>query len=94
LGSAAAEAKIKEFSDRVEEEFSVRVQKIEEGMERAASRMGTTEAQLSAAEQRARNAEIRAEEAEKALKHIEATIRARILEKRFGDSGRRAAVAA
>jgi hypothetical protein len=82
----AAEAKIKEFS--------VRLQEIEEGMERAASRMAATEAQLSAAEQRARNAEIRADEAEKALKRIEETIRARILEKRFGDSGRGAAVAA
>ena len=90
----AAEAKIKEFSDRVEMEFSVRVREIEEGMERAASRMAATEAQLSAAEQRARNAEMRADEAEKALKRIEETIRTRILEKGFGDSGRRASIAA
>jgi hypothetical protein len=90
----AAEAKIKEFSDRVEKEFSVRVREIEEGMERAASRMAATEAQLSNAEQRARNAEMRAVEAEKALKHIEETIRTRILEKRFDGSGRRAVLAA
>ena len=90
----AAEAKTKEFSDRVEKEFSVRVQEIEAGMERAASRMAATEAQLSAAEQRARNAEMRAAEAEKALKHIEATIRTRILGKRFGSSGETVALAA
>ena len=90
----AAEAKIKEFSDRVEKEFSVRVREIEEGMERAASRMAATETQLSNAEQRARNAEMRAVEAEKALKHIEETIRTRILEKRFDGSSRRAVLAA
>ena len=75
----AAEAKIKDFSDRVEKEFNVKVREIEEGMERAASRMAVAEAQLSAAEQRARNAEERADEAEKALKHIEETIRTRNL---------------
>ncbi len=90
----AAEARMKEFSDRIEKEFSVRVQQIEAGMERAASRMAATEEQLSAAEQRARNAEMRAAEAEKALKHIEETIRTRILEKRFGGSGRRTTLAA
>lgn len=90
----AAEAKIKEFSDKVEKEFRVRVQEIEAGMERAASRMAATEAQLSDAEQRARNAEMRATEAEKALKHIEETIRTRILEKKFDGSGKRAVLAA
>jgi exonuclease VII large subunit len=90
----AAEAGIKEFSDRLENELGVRLQDVEKVVEQTASRIAAAEAQLSAAEQRARDAEIRADEAEKALKRIEETIRARILEKQFGDSGRRATVAA
>jgi hypothetical protein len=93
-GRRAAEAEIKEFSDRVEKEFTVRVQEIEKEMERTASRIAATEAQLTAAEQRARTAEMRANEAENALKRIEEAIRTRILEKRPGDSRRRAARAA
>ena len=93
-GRRAAEAEIKEFSDRVEKELSVKLQKVEEAMEQTASRIAATEAQLSAAEQRARTAEIRANEAENALKRIEEAIRSRILAKMPGNSSRRAATAA
>src|ERR1035437_5569742 len=78
-GRRAAEAEIKEFSDRVEKELSVKLQKVEEAMERTASPMAATEAQLSAAEQRAGTAELRANEAEDELKVIEEAIRYRIL---------------
>jgi exonuclease VII large subunit len=90
----AAEAEIKEFSDRVEKELSVRLQEIEEAMEQTASRIAATEAQLSAAEQRARTAEIRANEAENALKRIEEAIRTRILAKMPADFIKRTAAAA
>jgi chromosome segregation ATPase len=85
-GRLAAEAETKEFSDRLQE--------VEKVMEQTASCIAATEAQLSAAEQRARTAEMRADEAEDALKRIEEAIRTQILEKRFGDSSRRAATAA
>jgi hypothetical protein len=85
-GRLAAEAETKEFSDRLQE--------VEKVMEQTASHIAATEAQLSAAEQRARTAEMRADEAEDALKRIEEAIRTQILEKRFGDSSRRAATAA
>jgi exonuclease VII large subunit len=90
----AAEAEIKEFSDRVGKELSVKLQKIEEAMEQTASRIAATEAQLSAAEQRARTAEMRANDAENALKRIEEAIRSRILAKMPGNSSRRVATAA
>ena len=93
-GRRAAEAEIKEFSDRVEKELSVKLQKVEEAMEQTASRIAATEAQLSAAEQRARSAEMRANEAENALKRIEEAIRSRIIAKMPGNSSRRAATAA
>jgi hypothetical protein len=58
-------------------------------MERAASRVAATNAQLSAVEQRARLAETRATQAENALKRIEEAIQTQILEKRPLDySGR------
>ena len=89
----AAEAKIKEFNDRVERDLSVRLQEVEKVMEQAASRIAAAEAQLSAAEQRARIAEIRANEAENALKRVEDEIRVRIFEN-IPDRYRRAARAA
>ena len=89
----AAEAEIKEFSDRVEKELSVRLQEIEEAMEQTASRIAATEAQLSTAEQRARTADMRADEAENTLKRIEEAIRIQILEKMPGNA-RRTAIAA
>jgi hypothetical protein len=93
-GRRAAEAEIKEFSDRVEKELSVRLQEVEKVVEQTASRIAATEAQLSAAEQRAITAEVRATEAENALRRIEEAIRTQILEKRLGDSSMRAARAA
>jgi hypothetical protein len=93
-GRLAAEAKIKELMDRVEQEVNVRLQEVEKVMEQTASRMAAAEAQRSAAEQRARTGEMRANEAENALKRIEEAIRTRILEKRFRDSSRTAATAA
>ena len=90
----AAEAEIKEFSDRLENELSVRLQEVEKVVEQTASRIAATEAQLSAAEQRAITAEARATEAENALRRIEEAIRTQILEKRLGDSRMRAARAA
>src|SRR5450631_3880095 len=89
----AAEAEIKEFSDRVGKELSVKLQKVEEAMEQTASRIAATEAQLSAAKQRARTAEMRANDAENALKRIEEAIRSRILDKMPGNA-RRTAMAA
>ena len=89
----AAEAEIKEFSDRVEKELSIKLQEVEEAMEQTASRIAATEAQLSTAEQRARNADMRADEAENTLKRIEEAIRIQILEKMPGNA-RRTAIAA
>jgi exonuclease VII large subunit len=93
-GRRAAEAEIKEFSDRVEKVLSVRLQEVEQAMEQTASRIAATEAQLSAAEQRAITAEVRATEAETALKRIEEAIRTRILAKMPVDFTRRKAAAA
>ena len=89
----AAEAEIKEFSDRVEKELSIKLQEVEEAMEQTASRIAATEAQLSTAEQRARNADMRADEAENTLKRIEEAIRIQILEK-MPYNARRTAIAA
>jgi hypothetical protein len=93
-GRLAAEAKIKAFSDRLENEINVRLQDVEKVMQQTTSRMAVTEAQLSIAEQRAKAAEMRANEAEDALKRIEDAIRTRILEKRLSDSNRTTARAA
>jgi len=90
----AAETGIREFSDRLENELSVRLQEVEKVVEQTASRIAAAEAQLFAAEQRARIAEARATEAENALRRIEEAIRTRILEKRLGNSSMRAARAA
>jgi len=92
-GRRAAEAKIKKFSDRVEKEFSIRVQEVEKLIERANARMAAAEAQLSAAEKRTRTAEMRANEAENALRRIEEALRTQILEKKLGNP-RTAATAA
>ena len=89
----AAEAEIKEFSDRVEKELSIKLQEVEEAMEQTASRIAATEAQLSTAEQRARTADMRADEAENTLKRIEEAIRIQILEK-MPYNARRTAIAA
>jgi len=51
--------------------------------------LASTEGQLAAALQRAKAAELRANEAENALKRVEETIRTKILEKRLLDSNRR-----
>ncbi len=89
----AAEAEIKEFSDRVEKELSIKLQEVEEAMEQTASRIAATEAQLSTTEQRARTADMRADEAENTLKRIEEAIRIQILEK-MPYNARRTAIAA
>lgn len=88
-GRLAAESEFRDFRDRIDEELCVRLQVIEKIMERAASRVAATNAQLSAVEQRARLAETRATQAENALKRIEEAIQTQILEKRPLDySGR------
>jgi len=93
-GLRAAEAELKKLSDRVETEFSIKVQELERLMERANSRVAAAEAQQLAAEQRTRAAEIRANEAENALRRVEEALRIQILQKRSGGSGMRAAAAA
>ena len=90
----AAEADITVFKEKVEKEFNVKLQEIENAMEQAASRIAATEAQLTAAEQQANAAELRATEAENALKRIEAAIQTQILSKRVGDPGKRSVKAA
>ena len=90
----AAEAEIKQFSDRIEKEVSIKVQEIEKAIEQMAFGMATSEARLSAAEQRAIDAELRAIEAENALERIEEAIRTQILGKKFGVSSRSVAAAA
>jgi exonuclease VII large subunit len=89
----AAEAGIKEFSDRLENELGVRLQEVEKVVEHTTSRIAAAEAQLSAAEQRARIAEARAAEAENALRRIEEAIRIQIVEK-MPVNARRTAMAA
>lgn len=84
-GRLAAEAKTKEFSDRLQE--------AEEAMEQMASRVAAAEAQLSTAEQQARTAELRANEAKDALNRIEEAIRTQVLGKIPGNF-RRAGMAA
>jgi len=75
-GRQAAEAELKEFSDRLE--------KVEKLMDRADARMAAAEAQLSAAQERTRTAEMRANEAENALSRIEEALCNRILKKNTG----------
>jgi chromosome segregation ATPase len=89
----AAETELKEYRDSVKR-LTAKVEEIEKAMERAAIRSVAVQAELTAAEQRAINAEIRANEAENALKRIEAAIRTQILEKNLNDSGRNAVRAA
>lgn len=92
-GRLAAESEFRELKGRIDEELCVRLQAIEKIMERAASRVATTNAQLSAVEQRARSAEARATEAENALKRIEEAIQTQILGKRLLDHSGEAAAA-
>jgi predicted nucleic acid-binding Zn-ribbon protein len=80
---------MQEFSDRVEKQLNGRVQELEKEMERLVPRLASTEGQLAAALQRAKAAELRANEAENALKRVEETIRTKILEKRLVDLNRR-----
>ena len=94
LARRAAEADVTAFKERVEKEFNVKLQEIENAMEQAASRLAATEAQLTAAEQQANAAELRATEAENALKRIEAAIQTQILSKRVGDPSKRSVKAA
>ena len=90
----AAEAEMKQFSDRIEKEVSTKVQEIEKAIEQMALGIAASEERVSAAEQRAISAELRANEAENALERIEEAIRTQILEKQFGDFSGRAATAA
>ena len=79
----AAEAAIVEVHERIEREFSAKLQKIEQAMEQTASNMAAAEIKLTAAEQTAKAAELRAEDAENVLRRIEETLRTQILDKRF-----------
>ena len=90
----AAEAEIKQFSDRIEKEVSIKVQEIEKTIEQMAFGIAASEARLSAAEQRAINAELRANEAENSLERIEEAIRTQILAKMPADFTRTKATAA
>ena len=85
----AAEVEMQEFSERVEKQLNGRVQELEKEMDRLVPRLASTEGQLAAALQRAKAAELRANEAENALKRVEETIRTKILEKRLVDMNRR-----
>jgi hypothetical protein len=77
----AAEAKMKEFSEKVEESFNIKMQEFENIIEQMSSRLNDAKVQLSNAEQRRKTAEVRATEAENALKCIEEAIRTRIMTK-------------
>ena len=76
------------------ERLATNVKEMEKAIKQAATSSAATQAELAAAEQRAINAEMRANETETALKHIEAAIRTQILEKTLSDSGRNAVRAA
>src|SRR3974390_802399 len=93
-GRLAAEAKLKEFNDKVEQDLNVRLQEVETALEQTIDRMAAAEAQRFAADQRARTAELRANEAENALKRIEEALHTLILEKGFRDFSRTVAAAA
>ncbi len=68
-------------ADRLRTECTIRIQDADRLLERASSRIAAIEAELSAVTQRAKAAEIRADEAENALNHIEEALRIRIIEK-------------
>jgi len=74
-------AEVKAFSDRLEEALSNRLQEIDAVLEQANSRLATAERQLAAAEERVKTTELRAIEAENALRRMEAEFRMRIIEK-------------
>ena len=74
-------AEVKAFSDRLEEALSNRLQEIDAVLEQANSRLATAERQLAAAEERVKTTELRAIEAENALRRMEAEFRLRIIEK-------------
>ncbi len=94
LNWRAAEAEIKTLKDRVENEFSIKVQELEKLMEGANSRVVAAEAQVLAAEQRAKAAEIRANKTENVLKRVEEALRTQILQQRSGVPDIMTAVAA
>ena len=87
----AVNVEVKNFRDAMEKEISIKMQVVERLIEQANSSIAATEAERSILEQRAMNAEKRADEAENALRHIEGAIRTQILEKRPGDFASRAA---
>src|SRR3974390_3665786 len=74
-------AEVKAFSDRLEEALSNRLQEIDAVLEQANSRLATAERQLAAGEERVKTTELRAIEAENALRRMEAEFRMRIIEK-------------
>src|SRR3974390_775569 len=74
-------AEAQAFSDRIEKALSNRVQEIDTVREQANSRIASAERQLAAAEERVRTTELRAIEAENALRRMEAEFRMRIIEK-------------
>jgi hypothetical protein len=87
----ALNVEVKNFRDTMEKEMIIKMQAVERLIEQANSSIAATEAERSILEQRALNAEKRADEAENALRHIEGAIRTQILEKRIGDPASRAA---
>lgn len=87
----AVKAEVKDFKNTLEKELSIKIQALEKLIEQANSCIAVTEADRSIYEQRALNAEKRADEAEKVLRCIEGEIRTQILNKRLGDRDSRAA---
>ena len=74
-------AEVKAFGDRIEKALSNRLQEIDTVLEQANSRVASAERQLAAAEECLRTTELRAIEAENALRRMEAEFRMRIIEK-------------
>ena len=74
-------AEVKAFGDRIEKALSNRLQEIDTVLEQANSRVASAERQLAAAEERLKTTELRAIEAENALRRMEAEFRMRIIEK-------------
>ena len=86
LARHAAEAELCECKGRMER-LAANVKEIEKAVKQAATNSVTTQAELAAAKQRAINAEMRANEAERILKHIDAAIRTQILDKTLCETG-------
>lgn len=68
-------------ADKFKTECTVKIQDADKLLERASSHIVALEKELSVAKQRAKAAEMRANEAENVLRHLEEALRTRIVEK-------------